>query len=756
MARAYYQEEAQVINSVATNNSKTNLPVLYFATTNLNKIKEIKRILKGVEIFPCDVKVDEIQSLDPQEVISKKATEAWRKNKYNPVLVEDVSLEISGLGGRPGTFVNQFGGSDIEIRRMIAEVWLKDKDRNALARTIYGIYDGKEVHIWEGLVIGSISEKLSGGNGFGWDDMFIPKKSKKTFAEMTDKEKDTFSMRKIALEKLKKDLPKLKLSQQILMLPEPYKNELERVQIKKLQNKKAIDYAYKLECLETNNKPKYSLTAEKYNEITRTENIYFSRYWQKPSSHSIGLICTDVDRDHIKTYKNGDPVLWQMGPERRHLALAQRVEYFLQNQNDNVLKTLQNMEKMTSAERENYCRHNKTSPAIEHALGTDEFANPVNTISLKEIGYKKISATKNVSRERIAESGLFTFIGKYPRSIYAVGCLPAISGWRDIVVMSALGHMPVFVHRNNVNTIDLKEQIKLIEDCIKIINSLQISPAAKKMALRNIGAAIGCNPKKDLDQVRKLFKLGIKLFRIYTINSDPRVIETARALRKEFGEKIEIFVGQIADLKQAEGLIANDIKVDALIFGHGGGRQCTSATNGMALTTLEEVYSVLKDARFNNTTIMVEGGISTNVGGLLVAGVDGILRNAQFANCVIEQGDLYFEHKYGGYCLPYHGSASPATFIIEASNPENIDSRLWYSGRTKKVEGKTGYIFYKEKANSMAFYVDEFKHYAARTLADLGVMNISELRQFTKSNPEDLLRIVSQDASHTSKAYKSR
>jgi hypothetical protein len=84
-----------------------------------------------------------------------------------------------------------------------------------------------------------------------------------------------------------------------------------------------------------------------------------------------------------------------------------------------------------------------------------------------------------------------------------------------------------------------------------------------------------------------------------------------------------------------------------------------------------------------------------------------------------------------------------------------MNSRLYLSGRTKKVEGKTGYIFYKEKANSMAFYVDEFKHYAARTLADLGVNSICELQEFTKNNKDDLLRIVSADAGATSKAYRS-
>jgi XTP/dITP diphosphohydrolase len=305
MARAYYLEEPSIINSVS---GGENLPVLYFATTNLNKIKEIKRILIGVDVRTCDIKVDEIQSLDPYEVVEKKAIEAWRKNKFNPVLVEDVSLEISGLGNRPGTFINQFGGGDIEIRRLIAETWLVGKDRSARARTIYAIYDGKEVCTWEGVVTGQIAEKLSSGNGFGFDDIFIPDGQKKlkinknkkhisgrTFAVMTDDEKDELSMRGIALRKLAKDLPNLKLSEHVLMLPEPYTNELLRVQVDKLQDKKAIDFAYKLECLESEYRKKKNssnnkLTASNYTPVLKEENIFFTRYLQSKKSHSLSLM----------------------------------------------------------------------------------------------------------------------------------------------------------------------------------------------------------------------------------------------------------------------------------------------------------------------------------------------------------------------------------------------------------------------------------------------------------------------------------
>ncbi|MGV2434015.1 MAG UNVERIFIED_CONTAM: hypothetical protein LVT10_03190 [Anaerolineae bacterium] len=105
---------------------------------------------------------------------------------------------------------------------------------------------------------------------------------------------------------------------------------------------------------------------------------------------------------------------------------------------------------------------------------------------------------------------------------------------------------------------------------------------AQLRATRNIGAAIGCgNVAEELASARYLYEhAGVRLFRIYTINSDPRVIETAEAIRQAFGDEIELFVGQVSDHKQALQLIAPNVRVDGLFFGHGGGRQCTSATNG--------------------------------------------------------------------------------------------------------------------------------------------------------------------------------
>lgn len=751
MPRAYHQTDPVVINSVKTKSSTDS--VLEIATTNEKKLKEYNRILSPLKVVGKKLKIDEVQSLDPIEVVSKKAIQAWEKNKYNPILVEDVSMDIKGLSDLPGTLITFFA-EDPQLRDDICKNWLQNKDRRATVRALIALYDGKEVHIREGVISGIIAEEPRGGNSFGFDDIFIPdgqKGKSLTFAEMSDKQKDSFSHRKRAIEDLKNN--PVDVGHPIYMLPEPYAQELRRVDVKSLQDPKAKKFAFSLQALGKNNKTNKEFEASNYDEIATEENVYYKRFFHPDAKTSLGLLLTDIDRDRLNLQANGEPILWQMGPERRHLALAQRAEFFGENQNKEILDVLSKLEKDIV---DFPARSNKQVRAVDYALGRLNTGAVSDTLALKELGYKKISAHKYMSRTANARTGLFNKIGKYPRSIFSIGSMPAVSGWRDVIVTQAIAHGAIFVHRNSIHAGYINRQIDLINDAKAVIRSLNLANSQEELVLRNIGAALGTgNIKEEMHNARMLYsKAGVKLFRIYTINSDPRVIEIAQALRKEFGNKIEIFVGQVADKEMCLRLIEDDIKADALFFGHGGGRQCTSAANGMAVTTLEEIYSVITDKRFNNTTILAEGAVGRSVGPLLILGLDGVSYSQQLTHGTIETGDLFFEHKNGRPAHPYHGSASAPTMIIEAANDEIHKKRVSASGRVRNVEGKAGYTFYEEKANSMCFFINNFRHYAARMLADLGVESIAELRTFLKEHDEELLRLVSTEAAHVASAYK--
>ncbi len=99
----------------------------------------------------------------------------------------------------------RYAGDDRSFDKNIEKVLvnLADKpDRSARFRTIISlILDGKET-LFEGICEGTIINERRGGHGFGYDPVFIPAGSTKTFAEMTMKEKTQYSHRAKATEKL--------------------------------------------------------------------------------------------------------------------------------------------------------------------------------------------------------------------------------------------------------------------------------------------------------------------------------------------------------------------------------------------------------------------------------------------------------------------------------------------------------------------------------------------------------------------------
>lgn len=180
---------------------KIKLSDLVVVSTNPGKIKEINLIL-GTNHKVSTIDIQEIQSLDLDEVITSKAKAAFEKLK-KPVLVTDVSLEIEALGGLPGPFVKYFLktlGPEKTVS-LIKGRSTKTKVTDAIA-----VYDGKGLKIFKGIIYGSLTKKARGKLGFGFDKVFIPNGFKKTYAEMSASEKNKISHRAKALKKLKKYL----------------------------------------------------------------------------------------------------------------------------------------------------------------------------------------------------------------------------------------------------------------------------------------------------------------------------------------------------------------------------------------------------------------------------------------------------------------------------------------------------------------------------------------------------------------------
>ena len=173
---------------------------IIFATGNKDKLREAEDIL-GIRVTGTELEVDEIQSLDPVEVAIKKAKDYY-KILGKPLFIEDSTATFKALNKLPGPYLKDFYVSlgNEGLARL-----LDGKVRSAEVSTVLVFIDefGKE-HVFIGKLNGSIAKKPRGDKGWGWDPVFIPKGSLKTFGEMGEAEKNKYSMRAKALKLFKK------------------------------------------------------------------------------------------------------------------------------------------------------------------------------------------------------------------------------------------------------------------------------------------------------------------------------------------------------------------------------------------------------------------------------------------------------------------------------------------------------------------------------------------------------------------------
>lgn len=169
-----------------------------FITSNPGKARMLGQYL-DFPVIHKDIDLTEIQSLDLAEIIEHKAKEAY-KHLHSPVLVEDASLRFLALGKLPGPLIKWFL-TELSTHGL-CQLLDQHEDRSALAEVQFGFYDGQSFLVFAGEREGSIAPAPRGTNGFGWDSIFIPNGSHKTWAEMTDEESRETSMRSGALKEL--------------------------------------------------------------------------------------------------------------------------------------------------------------------------------------------------------------------------------------------------------------------------------------------------------------------------------------------------------------------------------------------------------------------------------------------------------------------------------------------------------------------------------------------------------------------------
>lgn len=182
---------------------------LVFASGNEHKVLEVEGKLGGVvklrslTAIGCLEDIEET-GLTLEENARIKAAHVWSNYGLN-CFADDTGLEVEALHGAPGVYSARFAGPQKNASDNMALLLEKLKgaqNRRARFRTVIClIMDGQE-HLFEGIVDGIIIEVPRGGEGFGYDPVFVPNGAKGTFAEMSIEEKNTMSHRGRALKAL--------------------------------------------------------------------------------------------------------------------------------------------------------------------------------------------------------------------------------------------------------------------------------------------------------------------------------------------------------------------------------------------------------------------------------------------------------------------------------------------------------------------------------------------------------------------------
>ncbi|MGQ4911382.1 MAG: XTP/dITP diphosphatase [Candidatus Thorarchaeota archaeon] len=167
-------------------------PVL--VTQNQHKITELRPLFDkfGVSFDTTDIEKMEIRSEDV-EVIAVAAAKHAHETLRRPVIVDDTGFYLDALNGFPGSYA-AFALNTIGYKGILR---LMEGVENRSARFVTAVaYCSEEVmKSFIGTMQGTIADHPTGSGGFGYDPIFIPESSQKTYAEMGLEEKVRISHR---------------------------------------------------------------------------------------------------------------------------------------------------------------------------------------------------------------------------------------------------------------------------------------------------------------------------------------------------------------------------------------------------------------------------------------------------------------------------------------------------------------------------------------------------------------------------------
>lgn len=178
---------------------------LVLATKNRHKFDEMCYILRDIELeLICAADINGLPDVEEdKDTIEgnaiKKAREIADYTKL-PALADDTGFFVSALNDEPGVFAARYAGENCSYADNVNKLLLNLEgitNRSARFETVVALAfpDKEEIITRKGIIQGIILEKTKGSSGFGYDPIFVPEGFTKTFAELTDAEKNEISHR---------------------------------------------------------------------------------------------------------------------------------------------------------------------------------------------------------------------------------------------------------------------------------------------------------------------------------------------------------------------------------------------------------------------------------------------------------------------------------------------------------------------------------------------------------------------------------
>jgi XTP/dITP diphosphohydrolase len=182
---------------------------IIFATNNQNKVAEVRTVLQGafevISLKEGGVDIDIPEPYDTLEENAATKSKTIHQLTGKDCFSEDTGLFVNALNGEPGVKSARYAGEPASNELNIQKLLLKMQtieNRKAHFRTVVSLILNETEYQFDGVCEGVILNEKRGDQGFGYDAVFLPDGSDKSFGEMTLEEKNKFSHRKKAINKL--------------------------------------------------------------------------------------------------------------------------------------------------------------------------------------------------------------------------------------------------------------------------------------------------------------------------------------------------------------------------------------------------------------------------------------------------------------------------------------------------------------------------------------------------------------------------